>query len=170
MQSRRSIIAVVACLHQLQVPLSYAWSCKLTMIGSSVQPQNLSAARTSLECDPGADEMGTTLTVGVSQELRSDTFPGASLQLLSHNLSQALRTPFNFITLPLLVVLATRAYVPMLEFPNYHLHQHVFAVLLHRNKLAAVQALVLMLFLCLTSQTAHCYIFSRATSPFEKLT
>ncbi len=119
MQSRRSIIAVVACLHQLQVPLSYAWSCKLTMIGSSVQPQNLSAARTSLECDPGADEMGTTLTVGVSQELRSDTFPGASLQLLSHNLSQALRTPFNFITLPLLVVLATRAYVPMLEFPNY---------------------------------------------------
>ena len=114
MKPRRSIVAVVACLLLLEVPLSYAWSCNLTMIGSGVQPQNLSAARTSLECDPGADEMGTTLTVGVSQELRSDSFPGASLQLLSYNLSQAPRTPFSCITLPWPVVLAIRAYVSML--------------------------------------------------------
>jgi hypothetical protein len=89
MKSRRSMIAVVACLHLLEVPLSYAWSCNLTMIGLSVQPQNLSAAQTSLDCDPGADEMGTTLTVGISQELRSETFPGANLQLLPYDISQA---------------------------------------------------------------------------------
>ncbi len=88
MKSRRSMIAVVAFLHLLEVPHTYAWSCNLTMIGSRVQPQNFSAAQTSLDCDPGADEMGTTLTVGVSQALRSDTFPGASLQLLSYDMLQ----------------------------------------------------------------------------------
>ncbi|DBA86046.1 TPA: hypothetical protein ACH3X1_005573 [Trebouxia sp. C0004] len=82
MKLRRSLIAVVACLHLLEVPLSYAWSCNLTMIGSKIQPQKLSAAQTSLECDPGADEMGTTLTVGVSQGLREDrseTFLGTGV-------------------------------------------------------------------------------------------
>ena len=69
------------------------------MIGSRVQPQNLSAANTSLECDPGADEMGTTLTVGVSQELRSDSFPGASLQLLSYLSLQPIARPPNPIQL-----------------------------------------------------------------------
>ncbi len=93
MHSRRSIIAAVACLHLLDVPLSYAWSCNLTMIGSRVQPQNLSAAQTSLDCDPGADEIGTTITVGVSQELWSETFPGACPQLLPCDISQASPIP-----------------------------------------------------------------------------
>lgn len=66
---------VSVCVLSLSVEVD-AWSCKVTVIGSTELQQSVPFSTAEVHCTPGVDEQGQNLTVVVDSTLSSANFTG----------------------------------------------------------------------------------------------